>query len=161
MKPFDQLKNFLIKHDVSYKEFHHDPVRTSEEAAALRPDYTLSQGAKALIIEAKFSHGETKFVMFVLPADKRIDSKKVKKILACKSISFASEADVIKITGGVQPGGIPPFGNLFHLSLYVDPLLGKNDEIVFNAGDKSISIAMKFEDYKEAVRPISVSFIKN
>jgi Ala-tRNA(Pro) deacylase len=161
VNPFDKLKKYLIEHDVLYKEFHHAPVRTSEEAAALRPNYTLSQGAKALIIEAKYSNSEKKYCMFVLPADKRINSKKIKKILHCKSISFASEAEVVKITYGILPGGVHPFGNLFNLPVYTDPLLGENEEIIFNAGDRSISVALKYRNFVDLVKPVLVSFIQN
>ncbi len=48
---------------------------------------------------------------------------------------------------------MPPFGNLFELDVVVDPGLMENEEIIFNAGDRSVSIAMKSSDYVSIVNP--------
>ena len=92
--------------------------------------------------------------MLVFPADRKFDSKKVKAAIGAKSISFATEEEVERVTSGVQIGGVPPFGNLFGLPVYADESLFGNDEIIFNAGDRSFSIAMKAGDYRNIVRPI-------
>lgn len=49
------IESLLQEHDILYKKFEHEPVRTSEEAAAARPEYNLSQGAKALICQLLLS----------------------------------------------------------------------------------------------------------
>lgn len=154
------IKKLLEENNVKYQEFHHKPVRTSQEADDVRPDYTMKQGAKALIIKARLN-GDKKYFMLVLPGDKRIDSKRAKKMLKCKSFSFASEDEVVSITDGVLPGGVPPFGNLFKLPIYVDQTLSENDEIIFNAGDRSVSIAMKYSDYECVVDPNISDFVEN
>ena len=48
-----KIIDLLEKNSIDYKYFEHAPVRTSEEAAKVRSDYSLSQGAKALIIRIK------------------------------------------------------------------------------------------------------------
>ena len=153
MTTLEKIKELLIENNIPYKEFRHKPVRTSEEADEVRPEYKLCQGAKAIIITAKFKENRRGVFMLVLPADRHIDSKKVRKILRCKSFSFTSEEEVIEITNGVLPGGVPPFGNLFGLKVLVDPSLSSNEEIIFNAGEKKVSIAMKFKDYERLVSP--------
>jgi Ala-tRNA(Pro) deacylase len=157
----EQIQEFLREHGIRFKTFEHAPVRTSAEAQALRPEYKLSQGAKALIIGHRskaIDNSEKKFTMFVMPADRRLDGSKAKDILKTKKFSFATEEEVLQVTSGVQPGGVPPFGNLFNIPLYVDPTLFENEEIIFNAGDKSFSLSMKAEDYKKAVSSEVVSF---
>ena len=158
MRTSKRLLKFLKDSSISYEKFRHEPVRTSEEAQALRSGYTLAQGAKAIIIRAKFRDGR-KFFMLVLPGDKRFDSKKVKKLLKCKSFSFANKDEVLDITSGVLPGGVPPFGNLFNVPVFVDKTLGLNEKIVFNAGDRSVSVAMYYEDYVALVIPQIVDII--
>ena len=148
-----KITDLLTEHHASFRTFEHAPVRTSEEAAALRPEFTMHQGAKALIVRAK-KGGEPFFVMLVFPADLKFDSKKVKALLGVQSLSFATEEEVGRLTDGVQVGGVPPFGNLFGLPVYADELLFGNEEIVFNAGDRSFSVAMKAEDYRSIVQPI-------
>jgi Ala-tRNA(Pro) deacylase len=90
--------------------------------------------------------------MLVMPADQKFDSSKVKQILHAKDIRFASEDVVEEITGGVKPGGVPPFGNLFGLEVVSDKTLYDNEKIVFNAG-RTTSIAMYSADYKQLVQP--------
>lgn len=137
-----------------HEQFEHQPVRTSQEAAKIRTGYSLSQGAKALIVRVKKSESDKSFVMLVVPGDKKFDGSKVKSLLKAKDIRFATEEEVAKITNGVQVGGVPPFGNLFGLSVYVDDNVLANDKVIFNAGDRSFSIAMKSADYLSLVRPL-------
>jgi prolyl-tRNA editing enzyme YbaK/EbsC (Cys-tRNA(Pro) deacylase) len=148
-----QIIDILITHTYWHETFTHPPVTTSEEAAKTRPGYTLEQGAKALIIKMEKRSKETEFCMLVLPAHLKLDSKKIKSALGIKSLRFASEDEILTISHGVQKGAIPPFGSLFGIKVYVDPLLFSNEKIVFNAGDRRFSIAMKSEDYRRIVLP--------
>ena len=147
-----QIVDLLQQHGCWFEEFVHEQVRTSEEAAKLRPGYTMQQGAKALIIRAKIPNIGKKFVMLVMPGDQKFDGAKVKALLHSKDIRFVTEQEVEEITGGVKPGGVPPFGNLFGLEVISDPSIYKNEKIIFNAG-RTTSIAMKSTDYKRLVNP--------
>lgn len=141
-----------------FETFEHEAVRTSEEAAKVRTGYSIDQGAKAMIVRVKKSEVDKKFVMLVVPGSLRFDERKVKVMLGVKDIRFASESEVDSITGGVLPGGVPPFGNIFGLEVFVDPKLLENEKIIFNAGDKSFSVAMKSEDFLKLVKP-KIDFI--
>ncbi|MGI5826763.1 MAG: YbaK/EbsC family protein [Patescibacteria group bacterium] len=143
----------LLENQCWFECFEHEPVRTSEEASKVRTGYTLKQGAKALIVRVK-SKNESSFVMLVFPADLRFDKNKVKALLDVKDIRFATEEEVSTITQGVEVGGVPPFGNLFGLEVYVDPKLFDNEKIIFNAGDRRFSIAMVSSDYQKLVNPL-------
>lgn len=158
-----KIKDFLNTHGCTYKSFEHEAVRTSEEAAQVRPEYSLKQGAKALIIRIKKkgvpSKDEKQFVQLVVPGDARFDPKKARAALRAKDIRFATPEEVENITGGIQPGGIPPFGNLFGLSVYVDQSLLVHDEIIFNAGDRRYSIAVNTKEYVHAVQPVVLQLI--
>ena len=147
-----QITDLLRQHNCWFEEFTHAPVRTSEEAAALRDGYTLQQGAKAIIIRAKIPNEGKKFVMLIMPADQKFDSAKIKQVLGCKDVRFATEEEVEEITKGVKPGGVPPFGNLFGLEVISDTSLYDNEKIIFNAG-RTISIGMKSADYRKLVQP--------
>lgn len=136
-----------------YKTFEHQPVLTSEQASKVRPGYTLHQGAKAMIVRIKITDANKRFIMLVLPADLRFDNAKVKSLFGAKDIRFATEDEVIKLTDGVQIGAVPPFGNLFNLEVIADPELLMNDKIVFNAGERTFSVAMLAKDYKMLGNP--------
>lgn len=148
-----QITDLLTSNSFWFETFTHDPVLTSEEAAKTRPGYTLQQGAKAIISKIQKRGSEEEFVMFVIPANLRLNSKKIKKDLDLKGLRFATEEEIDSLTNGVQRGAIPPLGNLFHIQVYVDPQLFLNEKIVFNAGDRRFSVAMSSIDYKNIVSP--------
>ncbi len=154
-----QILNLLTGEGCFYESFHHQPVRTSVEAAAARPGYRLNQGAKAIILRVKRSKRDKCFVMLVFPADRKFDSKRVKAHFEARDIRFATAEEVDALTGGVQPGGVPPFGSLFDLPVYAAPELFDLETIVFNAGDRRFSLAMRAADYRRLERPTEFDFI--
>ncbi len=143
---FDRLRHLLKENGATFSVRHHEPVYTSEQAAEVRGT-TLASGAKALVVKA----GE-RFVLLVVPADRKLSTRKVKESLGTKALRFATAEEVEQFTG-LQPGSIPPFGSLFGLPTYCDPALGDNASINFNAGDHSISMNMTFPDYAKTERP--------
>lgn len=147
-----KITTLLSERGVWFETFKHPPVRTSEEAAAMRPEYTISQGAKALIVRVKRG-GEKFFVQVVVPGDKKFDTKKLKSQFGFSDLRFATEEEVHSITGGVLPGGVPPFGNLFGLTVYADLGVFAHEKIIFNAGDRAFSVGMLSHDYGEIVSP--------
>ena len=148
-----QITDLLQRNNCWFQIFEHAPVRTSEEASRLRPGFTLHQGTKALIVKTGGPQKEKKFAMLVFPADLKFDAKKVKGIMGARDLSFATEKEIASISGGVQIGGVPPFGNLFNLDVLADESLFANEKIIFNAGDRRFSVAMKSEDYRKLVKP--------
>jgi Ala-tRNA(Pro) deacylase len=144
---FQRIETWLKQQGVPFTVLRHEPVFTSEQAAAIRGT-SLASGAKALVVKA----GE-KFVLIVLPADRKLDSKKAREVFGVKSIRFANKEEVVELTG-LQPGSIPPFGSLFNLPTYCDLALAENPSINFNAGDHSISVQMSYADYVAAEKPI-------
>jgi len=147
---FDRLHDWLNQSGVPFTVLRHEPVFTSEQAAAVRGT-SLGSGAKALILKA----GD-RFVMAVLPADRKLDSRKTRDGLGVKSMRFAGKEEVEELTG-LQPGSIPPFGSLFNLPTYSDPALADNAAINFNAGDHAISVQMPYAEYVRVEKPIPLA----
>ncbi len=158
---FERIKKLLGENKINYKVLEHEPTPTSQKAAEVREslmgiprEQALKQGAKAMIIR---SHG--RFYQFVLSAEKKIDFNKIKKILNTDSASLASPEQVQEITNCI-PGAVPPFGNLFNIKVYADKSLLQYDEIDFNAGEQTISIFMKKNDWVKIVETIEADFSK-
>jgi Ala-tRNA(Pro) deacylase len=143
---FERIDAWLRQSGVTFTVLRHEPVYTSEQAAAVRGT-SLASGAKALVVKA----GE-RFVLLVLPADRKLDSRKARDSLGVKGLRFASREEVAQLTG-LEPGSIPPFGSLFGLPAYCDPALADNPSINFNAGDHSISVQMSYADYDRVEKP--------
>ena len=142
------IRTLLEKNTVPYRYLEHAPGKTSAEMAEIRKDYTIREGAKALILST-----EKGFIQVVVPGDRKFSNAGVKKAAEVKEIRFATEEELSRITDGVVPGAVPPFGGMFNLPVYADKRLFENRQIVFNCGERTASIAMNPEDYRKIVGP--------
>jgi Ala-tRNA(Pro) deacylase len=143
---FERLNGYLLANGIAFQVSRHEAVFTSEEAARVRGT-SLSSGAKALICKV-----DDAFVMFVLPADRRLAGKLVRRNAGIRNLRFASRDEVLDLTG-LTPGSIPPFGKLFGLETWCDERLSQEPCINFNAGDHSISISMSYTEYERVEKP--------
>ena len=113
-------------------------------------------GAKALVLRM-----DGDFRLFVLPADRKLDSGAIRKKLKVKKIQFATAEELLELTGLV-PGSVPPFGPpILPIKLYADHSLGQHyDKIAFNAGSLTHSIIMQAADWENVSNPERFSFAK-
>ena len=149
-----RIEALLRAQGIAYEKFIHVPVRTSEEAARVRPGFSLAEGAKALLVRAAREKGERgAVVQLVVPGDARFAPRLARRALGAKRISFIEEEEVRALTGGVEPGGVPPFGTLWNIPVYCDRNLLLRRRIIFNAGDRRVSLALAPQEYVAVVRP--------
>jgi Ala-tRNA(Pro) deacylase len=151
MSVFEKILALLEENTVPYKLTEHEAVRTSEEAARIR-GVALKTGAKAMIIR-----GKDDYYLFVLPANKRIDWKRVRAMLHLSSLRFATEEEAENVAH-VKMGSVPPFGNILGLPTYFDEGLFENEVVNFNPGSTTHSISMKSADLRTLVSPVVASF---
>ena len=139
MEIFELLKGNLTQAAIPFTTLHHPPTYTSEESAAYRGE-PLSVGAKAIVYKI-----EKTFYLFVMPADRKLDTKKIKAYFKeqgkkAKKTRFATAVELLALTNLV-PGSVPPFGRpIFELDLYVDTSILQNEKVAFNAGSLRDSI---------------------
>jgi len=110
-------------------------------------------GGKALVIKV-----DENFRLFVLSADRKVDSAAIKKHFNAKRTRFATPEELMRMTGLV-PGAVPPFGEpLLPFPLYVDPSVFENDRVAFNAGSLTDSMVVPIEEYKRLANYESFRF---
>ena len=148
---FERVESFLKQQGIDFQVLRHEPVFTSEQAAAVR-GVPLASGAKALVCKV-----DERFALLVIPADRKLDGKQVRQALGSRSLRFASVDELSQLTG-LAPGSVPPFGHLFDLPTYCDLQMAESEKINFNAGDHSISVSMRWVDYLRAENPTLGSF---
>jgi Ala-tRNA(Pro) deacylase len=90
--------------------------------------------------------------MMVLPADHHIDLEKAEKAIG-KPISLDKEEEFKSLFPDCAIGAMPPFGNLYDLSTYMDKHLAEQEYIVFEAGTHTDAIKMSYRDYETIVKP--------
>jgi prolyl-tRNA editing enzyme YbaK/EbsC (Cys-tRNA(Pro) deacylase) len=151
----ERIREALSREGVTFREIGHAPTHTSEESARVRGE-SLAVGAKALLLKT-----DNMFRLFVLPADRQLDTKKIKQELKVKSTRFATSEELLELTGLV-PGSVPPFGTpILPFELYGDTAIGTvEDKVAFNAGSLTLSIVMKASDWKIVARPAQFPFAK-
>lgn len=151
---FEKILEFLENEKVSYQHIHHKPTYTSEESAEARGE-SLDKGAKAILMKV-----DDTYLLFVLSASKKIDSKKIKTLLRARSIRFASSTELLEQTALV-PGSVPPFGTpILPFPLYIDHSIGRLSSVAFNAGSLSDSIVISARDYLNLCNGTLCSFSK-
>lgn len=144
------IRAFLDERGISFREVHHEPTFTSEESARARGE-ELRIGGKALLMK-----GDSRDLLFVLPADRRADSQAIRRELGFRKLRFASREELEELTGLV-PGSVPPFGEpVLPFPLYVDTAVCDNERIAFNAGSLTDSIIMATADYLAAAGPARI-----
>jgi len=159
VETFLKIKNILDMSRVDYKHLMHEHVSTSEDAAKIRGT-NLEDAAKAIILKAQSKDGTFMFIQAVIPANLRIDLKKLKIILDSKNVALASPDEVLEQTG-CTIGSVPPFASLlFNIPMYMDESILNKDFIVFSAGTHNDSIQMKAQDYLVILDPKVVEFKK-
>lgn len=141
-----RLVDRLRSAGIEFRRLEHAVVFTSAEAAAVRGT-PLASGAKALVCKA-----DGEFLMFVLPADRKLASKSVRAARGWKSLRFADKEELRNLTG-LEPGAVPPLGSLFGLKTLCDRRLADQATINFNAGAHAISISMTYDDYARIEQP--------
>jgi len=142
------IKELLDSDGIIYEVSEHEPVYTSEQAAKVR-GVELKTGVKALVLKTE----KGSFVMGLIAADRRIDLKKLAKIVRTKKLRLASPQEVLKMTG-CEVGSVHPFGTLHRLATYLDSSILENNMVNFNAGLHTVSIQMKAKDLVKAIRPV-------
>jgi Ala-tRNA(Pro) deacylase len=147
MTIFAAIRDWLRQESVPFREVHHEPTRTSEDSARARGE-ELRIGGKALLIKV-----DAEFRLFVLSADRKLDSAAIRTRFGAKKTRFASPEELMDLTGLV-PGSVPPFGSpILPFPLYVDPSVFENPRIAFNAGSLTDSIVIRIDDYRRLAKP--------
>jgi Ala-tRNA(Pro) deacylase len=82
----------------------------------------------------------------------------VARVIGARQIALASEGDFAGAFPDCDLGAMPPFGNLYNIPVYVDPVLAAEPEIYFQAGTHTETISMKYADYARLVRPVVAPF---
>lgn len=152
MSILKRLKDHLDQEKVSYEVLTHGETYTAPELAqALHvPGQEL---AKVVMVKA-----DGRFVMTVLPANRKVDLKRLKEVFRTSHVRLATEEEFKGLFPDCELGAMPPFGNLYGLEVYVDRSLTADEDIVFQAGTHHEAIKLRYQDFADLVRPAVVEF---
>jgi Ala-tRNA(Pro) deacylase len=146
--PANKLKSFLDTQKVKFVTISHSLAYTAQEIAASAHIHG-RELAKTVIVK---TDGE--MAMAVLPASRKVDLKKLKKASGARKVELAEEPEFQDRFPGCALGAMPPFGNLYGMSVYADQLLTEDERIAFNACSHTELIQMAYRDFADLVKPV-------
>ena len=145
--PVKQLKEFLDASGVRFVSMSHDKAYTAQ-GVAKSAHIPGNEVAKTVMVMM-----DGRLAMAVVPAPRTVHVDRLRKAAGAVSVELAREADFLGDFPGCELGAMPPFGNLYHMEVFVDPRLAEDEEIAFNAGSHSEVIRMKYRDFERLVQP--------
>lgn len=150
--PVKKLKEFLDSNNVEYITINHSMAFTAQRIAAVShiPGKEL---AKTVMIKI-----DGNMAMAVLPASYKVDFNLLKEVSGAKTVELATETEFKGLFPECELGGMPPFGNLYNMEVYVAQSLTEDEEIAFNAGSHTELIRMNYKDYVRLVEPKVLKF---
>jgi Ala-tRNA(Pro) deacylase len=142
-----KLKEFLDSNNVQYVVISHSVAYTAAGIAALThiPGKEL---AKTVIIKL-----DGELVMAVVSASQFVDLELLKAATGAPTVRLATEAEFKERFPDCEVGAMPPFGNLYGMTVYAEHDLSKDKEIAFNAGSHRELVRMPWADYEKLVQP--------
>jgi len=143
----ERIRKILEEGSVPIECTEHAPVYTIS-AAALALGVKESQTVKSLVLKTK----EEKFLVLILPGDKKLDWKLLGQQLKTKKLEFAKPEEVFQVVG-CEVGCVPPFGHLTDLPIYMDKELLKKDVLYFNPGVHNKSFKVRAWDLRKLCNP--------
>lgn len=148
------LKAYLDERKVKYVTITHSPAYTAQEVAhsAHIPESGMAKTVMVII--------DGVLAMAVLPANRRVRVEYLRELTDSHDVRLASEDEFKGYFPDCEPGAMPPFGNLYDMSVYISPELAVLPEMVFNAGSHTELIRMRWLDYYKLVKPRVAEFTR-
>lgn len=148
---YAKLIGLLDEHGARYRTIDHEPEGATEAVSRMRGN-ELAQAAKCIVVMVKIGKKTTRYVLAVVPGDRRVDLGAIKSLLGGSYVAFASPNIAERLAGSVS-GTILPFSFGEQLELVVDPDLLRHPEIFFNAARLDRSLALATSDYRSIAEP--------
>jgi Ala-tRNA(Pro) deacylase len=149
---YQGLIDLLDAKGARYRLIDHPAEGRTDIVSPMRGN-ELGQAAKCMIVMVKLGKKVTKYVLAVIPGDRKVDLNASKRLLGGSYISFASP-DIAERLAGCVVGTVLPISFDPDLELIVDgELLSRNSEIYFNAARLDRSMALDAQDYAAIAKP--------
>jgi len=145
--PVQKLKACLDENGVKYTIIQHSRAFTAQEIAELT-HISGKELAKTVMVMIA---GEV--AMAVIPASDLVDFRCLSDV-AGTSVELADEGDFVELFPNCDVGAMPPFGNLYNMSVYVSEALAEDEYIAFSAGSHAEVIRLEYADFARLVNPI-------
>lgn len=141
----EQVFKELEKMGIEYEVVNHPPAFTTQEADAY------IEGKEGVRSKTMFMSDKKKrnFYLLILDDSKRLDIKKIGKLINEKSLRLGNEEN-LKSKMNLQFGAVSPFGLLNNkekdIKVYVDKEILNEKIITFHPNENDVTIFIKIND---------------
>ena len=150
--PIRRLQDYLDENRVNYSIRRHPRVYTAMEVAQA-VHVPGKQVAKTVMVNL-----DGRLAMAVVPANCHVSLPALANATGVGLATLADEQEFSSRFPDCDVGGMPPFGNLWRMPVYVSETLAEDERITFNAGNHEEVITVPFNDFRRLVRPKIVKF---
>ena len=151
LSTYDELLALLESHGAEYRLLDHRPEGQTVAASAIR-GHSPEEAAKCLVLRVNVGSAASRYVLAVIPGDRRVDLDAVKSLFGASSVGFA-ELEFAERLAGSPSGSVLPFALHPDLELVADPSVLSAPVLYFNAARLDQSIRMRASDYERIARP--------
>lgn len=148
---YDELLTLLEQHDAEYRLIDHRPEGQTDAASALR-GHPLREAAKCIVLRVNVGKQASRYVLAVVPGDRRVDLAAIKELFGARCVGFAAVEVAERLAGSVA-GSVLPFALDPGLELVVDPDVLASPALYFNAARLDQSVCLNAADYERIARP--------
>jgi Ala-tRNA(Pro) deacylase len=146
----EKLEYYLREHHVPFSVHHHPAAYTAQELA----ESEHVPGKSVAKVVMVFARG--KLMMLALPASRQVDLERARDLFG--ELRLAEEDEFDPVFADCELGAMPPFGNLYGITVFVDRSLADDESILFQAGTHTDTISMRYSDFERLVHPIEAEF---
>ncbi len=149
-----RLKELLDRNEIKYVVISHSVAYTAQGIAALThtPGKEL---AKTVIVKI-----DGTLAMAVVPASCQVDLALLKAAAGAGTVQLASEQEFKDRFPDCETGAMPPFGNLYGMTVFADESLSRDKEIAFNAGSHRELVRMAWNDLEKLAKPRLIKLVR-
>ncbi len=146
------IRAYLDEAHVDYMVRGHQPAFSSSRVAQAThvPGREL---AKVVIVWL-----DSRMAMAVLPSTQHVDLEHLRELTGAENVRLAHEEEFASRFQHCEVGAMPPFGNLYHMEVFVAESLTEDEFISFNACTHTDIMTMAYADFERLVRPAVLAF---
>jgi Ala-tRNA(Pro) deacylase len=148
MPALERVLAMLDEKGVAYEVVEHKEELTAlgeARASSLPP----SAWAKCLAVRL-----DGRPALAVLPATLRLDFKRLGEASGAEKAELIPEDELAALYPDCDIGAVPPFGNLYGQSTYVDVSLCGREPLGFHAGTHTETIVMDYLSFEQVAAPV-------
>jgi Ala-tRNA(Pro) deacylase len=149
----ERLEGYFNENRVAFEVMTHEETFTMQEVAAAL-HVPGGQVAKVVMVWA-----DGKIVMLVVSSPDRLDFANAGTLLGAEKVRLAKEEEFGDLFPDCAVGGMPPFGNLYGVPVYINKALTEEEDILFRVGTHTEVMKIAYRDFARLAQPKVGEFV--